>query len=65
MGQIRAKDLGLKAQIGRAINDFDSWPEWAKKIPFENSDRVTEGRLSREANSQHRAEGTRDSTDLP
>jgi hypothetical protein len=55
MGQIRAKNLGLKDQIGRAINDFNTWPEWAKNIPFENSDRVMEGRLSRETQPQTRS----------
>jgi hypothetical protein len=61
MGQIRAKNLGLKAQIGRAINDFDTWPEWAKALPFENSDRVMESRLSRETRSQARTVDKKDS----
>lgn len=45
MGLVRAKNLSLKAEVGKAIQDFESWPQWAKEIPFENSDRVTESRL--------------------
>lgn len=41
--------LGLKAEMGRAVRDFDTWPQWAKEIPFENSDRVMESILRDEA----------------
>jgi hypothetical protein len=51
MGLVRAKNLSLKAEVGKAINDFESWPQWAKEIPFENSDRVTESRLVTESRS--------------
>lgn len=49
MGLVRAKNLSLKAEVGKAIHDFESWPQWAKDIPFENSDRVTESRLVTDA----------------
>jgi hypothetical protein len=52
MGIVRVEDLELKAEVGRAMDDFETWPQWAKEIPFENSDRVMEGRLSKDVRSR-------------
>jgi hypothetical protein len=59
MGQIRVSKLRLKTEMGRAATDFETWPSWAKEIPFENSDRVVEGRRTPRAADQgesHRGE---------
>jgi hypothetical protein len=59
MGRVSVKNLSLKAEMGRAINDFDTWPQWAKDLPFENSDRVMEGRLAEQDHPSRASEASR------
>ena len=42
MSDIKIESLGIKAEMCRALEDFNTWPQWAKEIPFENSDQVME-----------------------
>lgn len=47
--------LSLKAEMKRAVEDFETWPEWAKEIPFENSDRIMESRIAEDAGRRQRS----------
>lgn len=40
MDRIEVDALSLKAEVEAALQDFETWPDWAKELPIENSDRV-------------------------